>query len=91
MRAGGRRFRLFSVADRASYDEASHWHAATCGHDLVSEQGKHEWNEQNICSVCGYGMQYTEGLEYRKTGSVQNAKLTVASIGTGVSFSVSAA
>lgn len=65
-----------------SYDEASHWHAATCGHDLVSEQGKHEWNEQNICSVCGYGMQYTEGLEYRKTGSVQNAKLTVASIGT---------
>lgn len=65
-----------------SYDETSHWHAATCGHDLVSGQGKHEWNEQNNCSVCGYEMQYTEGLEYRKAGSVQNAKLIVASIGT---------
>ena len=65
-----------------SCNETEHWHAATCGHDLVSEQGKHEWNEQNVCSVCGYEMQYTEGLEYRKAGSVQNVKLIVASIGT---------
>ena len=65
-----------------SYNETDHWHAANCGHDLVSEQGKHQWNEQNVCTVCGYRMQYTEGLEYRKAGSVQNAKLIVASIGT---------
>ena len=27
-----------------SFDETSHWHASTCGHDVVSDQEKHDWN-----------------------------------------------
>ena len=65
-----------------SFDETSHWHDATCGHDLVSEQGKHKWNEQNVCTVCGYEMQYTKGMEYSKSGKGDNAELSVKSIGT---------
>ena len=65
-----------------SFDETNHWHNSTCGHDVVSEQGQHEWNEQNVCTVCGYEMQYTDGLEYSKIGSGADATLTVKSIGT---------
>lgn len=65
-----------------SSDATNHWHEATCGHDLVAEQGKHEWNEQNVCAVCWYKMQYTEGLEYEKSGQGDNAELSVKSIGS---------
>ena len=49
-------------------DETYHWHAATCGHDLVSEKGEHSWNDGVVtrdglltedwevtfsCEVCG--------------------------------------
>ena len=49
-------------------DEENHWHAATCGHDLVSDEGKHSWDSGTIttepthlttgvrtftCTVCG--------------------------------------
>lgn len=71
-----------------SFDETNHWHDSTCGHDLVSEQGKHEWNEQNVCTVCGYEMQYTDGLEYSKSGSGIDAKLTVNSIGTATDTNI---
>lgn len=47
-----------------SFDESEHWHKSTCGHDVISEQGKHQWNTENKCEVCGYEMQYTQGLEY---------------------------
>lgn len=71
-----------------SFDETTHWHKSTCGHDVVSEQGKHEWNEQNICAVCGYEMQYTKGLEYSKIGNGADAKLTVKSIGTATDTNI---
>lgn len=71
-----------------SFDETNHWHKATCGHDIVSDQGKHEWNEQNVCAVCGYEMLYTDGLEYSKSGSGTDAKLAVKSIGTATETNI---
>ena len=35
-----------------SKDADYHWHAATCGHDVVSEKTAHTWNS-DTCSVCG--------------------------------------
>ena len=34
-----------TYADEWSKDEANHWHASTCGHDVKSELGEHTWND----------------------------------------------
>ena len=54
------------------HDETYHWHAATCGHDEVSEKGKHTFEDKVIaptddedgytthtCSVCDYSYKDT--------------------------------
>ncbi len=40
-----------------SYDNAEHWHAVTCPHDVeVSGKAQHtDANEDGICDVCRYG------------------------------------
>lgn len=58
-----------TYSDKWSYDEEYHWHNATCGHDVQSSKGKHQFDEWTIdvnptvkenghqyktCSVCGY-------------------------------------
>ncbi|MCR5309066.1 MAG: 5'-nucleotidase C-terminal domain-containing protein [Bacilli bacterium] len=58
-----------TYASEWSYDSNKHWHAATCGHDLKSNEGNHnlsEWTteipatvtqdgkEFRSCSICGY-------------------------------------
>ena len=35
-----------------SHDADYHWHAATCGHTMVSEKSEHTWNG-DTCAVCG--------------------------------------
>ena len=52
-----------------SSDEVYHWHAATCGHDVVSEKSEHYWDNGTVlkyatesengeieykCQTCGY-------------------------------------
>ena len=38
-----------------SSDENQHWHAANCGHSLVSNQAAHEDAEDDgVCDVCGW-------------------------------------
>lgn len=37
-----------------SYDETYHWHAATCGHDVIANKLKHSFDENKQCSICGY-------------------------------------
>ena len=37
-----------------TYDDAVHYHAATCEHtDEVSEYGEHSWDD-GVCTVCKY-------------------------------------
>ena len=35
-----------------SYDENYHWHAATCGHNVVSDKAEHTFKD-GYCTVCG--------------------------------------
>lgn len=45
----------FSSDWSTSSDE--HWHAATCGHDVVDSKGNHiDSDKDNKCDVCGYKM-----------------------------------
>ncbi|MDE6551060.1 MAG: leucine-rich repeat domain-containing protein [Clostridia bacterium] len=37
-----------------SSDNRYHWHAATCGHDVVADKAKHSYNSDNQCTVCNY-------------------------------------
>ena len=57
-----------SFSDKWTRDSESHWHASTCGHDVVSGKEAHSWDEGTItvepthsteglmtfvCTVCG--------------------------------------
>ena len=40
-----------------STNDIEHWHAATCGHDVVSSKGTHaDTNNDGKCDVCNYEM-----------------------------------
>ena len=52
-----------TFSDEWEYDEISHWHPATCGHDVKSGEEDHSYGkwtavsedkEERICSICGY-------------------------------------
>lgn len=45
-----------TYAEAWSFDDDCHWHAATCGHDVVSDKAEHDFGENSTdvtCSVCG--------------------------------------
>lgn len=62
-----------------TYDETNHWHAATCGHNVVSEEAAHNFSSRVIeptyeergytlheCTVCDYEYKdnYVDPLEH---------------------------
>lgn len=42
-----------TFASEWSSDATYHWHAATCGHDVVSDKAEHTLDEHGFCEVCG--------------------------------------
>lgn len=49
---GGGSSHSHSYADAWSYDDTYHWHAATCGHNVVSGKAEHTYGEDHKCTVC---------------------------------------
>lgn len=44
-----------TFSNQWTYNELTHWHKATCGHDeLTSNFGNHKFNSFGICTVCNY-------------------------------------
>lgn len=43
-----------TYSEEWSYDEQYHWHGSTCGHDIISDKAEHKYNENFVCTVCGY-------------------------------------
>ena len=41
-----------TFSDAWSSDDQYHWHASTCGHDVVKDKAEHTMNENGFCSVC---------------------------------------
>ena len=50
---GGGDSHSHSYATGWTYDETDHWHAATCGHDVVSGKAAHSFDEKTHRCECG--------------------------------------
>ena len=48
-----------------STDKTYHWHASTCGHDVVSDKGKHTFDSNWVCTECAYADTGLHGVELR--------------------------
>ena len=48
-----------------STDKTYHWHASTCGHDVVSDKGKHTFDSNWVCTECAYVDAGLHGIELR--------------------------
>lgn len=35
------------------FDDTTHWHASTCGHNLKIDEAAHTYNKNDVCTVCG--------------------------------------
>lgn len=60
-----------------SYDEVQHWHEATCEHsDEVSDKADHDFDENNICTVCdAKGPYYVDNSWEQSPTAEQDSKL----------------
>lgn len=56
-----------TYAETYTYNEQSHWYAATCGHDVKSCETAHIFNENYEC-VCGYRHEHTFADAYMYDG-----------------------
>jgi len=52
------------------FDDTTHWHASTCGHNLKIDEAEHTYNKNDVCTVCG---QVKADVAVAKIGS-QNYK-----------------
>lgn len=52
---GGGSSHSHSYADAWSHDATHHWHASTCGHEVVSDKAEHTWNDGEVttAATCG--------------------------------------
>ena len=48
-----------------SNDKTYHWHASTCGHDVVSDKEKHKFDSNWVCTECAYIDTGLHGVELR--------------------------
>ena len=48
-----------------STDKTYHWHASTCGHDVVSDKGEHTFDSNWVCTECAYVDTGLHGVELR--------------------------
>ena len=48
-----------------SNDKTYHWHASTCGHDVVSDKEKHTFDSNWVCTECAYVDTGLHGVELR--------------------------
>ena len=69
-----------SYADAWSHDATHHWHASTCGHDVVSGKAEHTWNDGEVTTAATCG---TPGVK-TFTCTVCGATKTEAIAATGV-------
>ena len=74
-----------SYAEEWSSDNTHHWHAATCGHDLMEDYAEHVF-ESGVCTTCGCTQPVTEGLAYTLINN--DTEYEVSGIGTATDIEV---
>lgn len=59
------------------HDDTYHWHSGTCGHDVVADKANHEFDENYICTVCGYVDVTLHGVDLKsKTFSLDGTNIS---------------
>ncbi|MBR5319324.1 MAG: InlB B-repeat-containing protein [Peptococcaceae bacterium] len=43
-----------TYATEWTYDKTSHWHKATCGHDVIADKEAHNYGTDRVCDTCNY-------------------------------------
>ena len=61
------------------FDDTTHWHASTCGHNLKIDEAAHTYNGNNVCMVCG---QVKADVAVAKIGS-KNYKTLAEAVAAG--------
>ena len=61
------------------FDDTTHWHASTCGHNLKIDEAAHTYNGNNVCTVCG---QVKADVAVAKIGS-KNYKTLAEAVAAG--------
>ena len=76
-----------TFSDEWKNDGTYHWHEATCEHTNVKDGlAQHSFGYNNKCSVCGYELEYTEGLDY--TLDAEKQEYAVSGMGTATDHEV---
>ena len=70
-----------TYAKEWEYNNTYHWHASTCGHDIVSDKATHDFDANHICTICGYQDTKLHGVEIKTN--------TLSMDGTNISGKVS--
>lgn len=50
---GGSSGHSHSYAAEWTFNDETHWHASTCGHDVKGSEAAHTYGENGVCTVCG--------------------------------------
>lgn len=70
---GGEHTHTFSTSWSSNNNE--HWHAATCGHDVISESGEHiDNNNDKYCDVCNWNMSGAHTHNFSTTWSFDSVQ-----------------
>lgn len=78
-----------TYAKEWEYNNTYHWHASTCGHDIVSDKATHDFDANHICMICGYQDTKLHGVEIKtNTLSVDGTNISgkVSNVTTIFSF-----
>ena len=54
-----------TYAKEWEYNNTYHWHASTCGHDIVSDKATHDFDANHICTICSYQDTKLHGVEIK--------------------------
>lgn len=60
---------MHKYLDEYSSNEIAHWHQAICGHDVKADYEQHTFDENNVCTVCGYEQHIEEKITYEKVSA----------------------
>ena len=66
-----------TYAKEWKYNNTYHWHASTCGHNIVSDKATHDFDANHICTICGYQDTKLHGVEIKtNTLSVDDTNIS---------------
>ena len=80
-----------SYADAWSHDATHHWHASTCGHEVVSGKAEHTWNDGEVTKAATCGAAGEKTLTCTVCGATKTEAIAATGVHTPVEVPAQAA